>query len=210
MSENTGPEKPAVDGPGSLRVRPSDWLSCLDLAAVFGRPPQALAVDLGCGKGRFLLARAAAFPAISFLGIDRLGSRLLKVERKARRRGLHNLRLFYVEAYYAVRYLIPAGSVADYYVFFPDPWPKRRHHRRRLFDAEFLDALQRTLKPGGAVHIATDHLNNFQAIHQALARDSRFSEIPPFVPGPGERTDFERIFLSQQVPIGRCSFRKNA
>ena len=194
----------------SLRIIPTDWTAPLDLPAVFGRAPQRLEVDLGCGKGRFLVARAAAHPATSFLGLDRQTQRLAKVERKAQRAQLANIRLLYAEAAYAVTHLLPPGSVAAYYIFFPDPWPKRRHHRRRLFDAAFLDALNTTLMPRGCIHLATDHLDYFESIRRLLAGDARLVEMEPFVTSPEERTDFELIFLQQNKPIGRCSFAKRA
>ncbi|MBI2439844.1 MAG: tRNA (guanosine(46)-N7)-methyltransferase TrmB [Lentisphaerae bacterium] len=199
----------------SLRIIPGDWSSPLDLAATFGRRPQRLEVDLGCGKGRFLLERARAHPQTSFLGLDRQRPRLAKVERKAQRAGLANIRLLYSEAAYAVGHLLPAESVATYYIFFPDPWPKRRHHRRRLFacsgpagDAAFLDALAATLIPRGCIHLATDHLDYFENIRRQLAADQRFAEIEPLILLPQERTDFELTFLAQNKPIGRCSFAK--
>ena len=194
--------------PISLRIIPADWTAPLDLPAAFGRAPQRLEVDLGCGKGRFLLARAAAHPQTSFLGLDRQTRRLAKVERKAQRAQLANIRLLYAEAAYAVTHLLPSGSVNAYYIFFPDPWPKRRHHRRRLFDAAFLDALNTTLTPGGCIHLATDHLDYFESIRRLLAGDARFVEREPFVTSDEERTDFELIFLQQNKPIGRCSFAK--
>ncbi len=192
----------------SLRVIPANWLGPLDLAAVFGRQPSALEVDLGSGKGRFLLAHAARHPEVSCLGIDCLLLRVLRVEREARRRRLANLRLLYVEACYAVSYLLPPRSVTTFYIFFPDPWPKRRHHRRRMFDAGFLDALERTLAPGGAVHVATDHLDYFERIRKTFLDDARFECLPPFTPAEEERTDFELYYLGQAQPVGRCSFGK--
>ena len=194
----------------SLRIIPPDWDAPLDLPAVFGYAPQRLEVDLGCGKGRFLVARAAAHPATSFLGLDRQTRRLAKVERKAQRAQLGNIRLLYAEAAYTVTHLLPRGSVAAYYIFFPDPWPKRRHHRRRLFDAAFLDALNTTLAPGGCIHLATDHLDYFESIRHLLTGDARFMEREPFVTSAEERTDFELIFLQQNKPIGRCSFAKRS
>lgn len=203
---STGPLPGENGAPESLCVQAAG-LNPLDLAEVFGQPPRRLEIDLGCGKGRFLLARAAAHPAVSFLGLDRRSSRLLKVARRAQRQRLTNLRLFLGEAAQAVRYLIPGQAVSVYYIFFPDPWPKRRHHRRRLFKAEFLSALHHTLAPGGVVHVATDHQDYFQSIRRFFLNDSRFQEIPPFEPRAEERTDFERIFLNRQAAIGRCSFR---
>jgi len=194
--------------PDSLRVIPTDWAAPLDLSSAFGRAPQRLEVDLGCGKGRFLLARAAAHPETSFLGLDRQTRRLAKVERKAQRAQLANIRLLYAEAAYVVTHLLPRSSVAAYYIFFPDPWPKRRHHRRRLFDAAFLDALNTTLTPGGCIHLATDHLDYFESIQRLLAGDARLMEREALITSYAEHTNFELIFLQQNKPIGRCSFAK--
>lgn len=194
----------------SLRLIPSDWTSPLDLEQVFHQTPVRLEVDIGCGKGRFLLERARAYPDTSFLGIDRLLSRVLKVEHKALRQGLFNIRLFYVDALYAVKYLLPPRSISTYYIFFPDPWPKRKHNRRRLFDQGFLDALANTIVGHGCIHIATDHMGYFEIIRGMFLNDSRFKEIPPFVVRKEEQTNFERVFLNLKKDIGRCSFEKNA
>jgi tRNA (guanine-N7-)-methyltransferase len=190
----------------SLRLIPEDWLNPMNLADMFpGEGP--LEVDLGCGKGRFLLARAAAHPGVRFLGIDRMLRRIRKIDSKAQRRGLGNIRLLRMEGYYAVSYLLPAEVIDTYYIFFPDPWPKKRHHENRIFNPRFLDALHRTLRSAGVVHIATDHLPYYEDIAAIMRGDPRFREIKPFVPAPEERTDFELWYLDKK-PIGRCSFIK--
>lgn len=166
-----------------------------------------LEVDLGCGKGRFLLARAAAYPEVRFLGIDRMLKRIRKIDNKAQRRRLANIRLLRMEGYYAVSYLLPADTISTYYIFFPDPWPKKRHHENRIFNPRFVDAVHRTLKTGGVLHIATDHLPYFDDIASILRADARFREITPFIPSAEERTDFELWYLDKK-PIGRCSFTK--
>jgi len=190
----------------AFRIVPDDWLNPLPLERWF-RPSAPLEVDVGCGKGRFLLARAAAHPDTDFLGVDRMIGRLHKIDRKLVRRGLSNARWLRLDAYYAVACMIPPEAVTTYYIFFPDPWPKKRHHDHRLFNAAFLDALFRTLKPGGQVHFATDHLPYFDEVVAAIKTDPRFAEIPAFEPAEDERTDFELIYLGQ-TPIGRYSFEK--
>lgn len=170
-------------------------------------PAQPVEVDLGCGKGRFLLARAAAHPAAQFLGVDRMLTRIRKLDRKVCRLGLANVRLLRLEAAYTLRRLLPAHSIARFYLFFPDPWPKRRHHKRRLFDAAFRTLLWTRLVPGGEIQIATDHLDYFAAMQRALRDDPRFEETAPMVRDERERTDFELIFLRQGLPIGACGFR---
>lgn len=167
---------------------------------------QPLEVDLGCGKGRFLLARAAAHPDRNFLGVDRLLVRMRKVDRRALRLGLANVRLLRIESAYALTYLFAPHSVSVFYVFFPDPWPKRRHHPRRLFSPAFLASVRRVLVPGGAIHVATDHADYAAHIRKCFAGDPAFSAIPPFVPDESERTDFECLFMAQGLPIHRSSY----
>lgn len=189
------------------RIRPDSWTEVLRLEDFF-EPGRPLEVDVGCGKGRFLTARAMAHPDVSFLGIDRLLVRIRKVAGKVSRHGLSNVRLLRIEAAYAVQYLLPPASVRTFYIFFPDPWPKRRHHRRRLFTPAFIDSLHRTMEPGALLHLATDHLDYFTDIRALFDADARFHETAHFEPSEEERTDFERIFLSQSAPIGRCSFQR--
>jgi len=190
--------------PESFRFIPNDWLYPINLARVFSRPGP-IHIDLGCGKGRFLLARAASHPDINFLGIDRMLRRIRKIDNKARRRKLENIRLMRIEGYYAVSYLIPPESIDTYFILFPDPWPKKRHQENRLFNPRFVDSLHRTIKSGGIVHLATDHLPYFEEIAAIMRADSRFQEAEPFVPEPDEQTDFELWYLDKK-PIGRCSF----
>lgn len=194
------------DAVASCRMVPDQWLGPLALDHAFARA-QPMDVDLGCGKGRFLLARAQHHPEVNFLGIDRMLRRIRKMDNKVRRLRLDNVRLIRVEGYYAVAYLLPTESVSTYYIFFPDPWPKKRHHDNRLFNPRFLDALHRTMKAGGRVHVATDHLPYFDIIQDVLARDARFTQVAPFEPSEVERTDFEMWYLGKSQ-IGRCSFEK--
>ena len=195
----------------SLRMVPAteaEWLGPLPVSSWFACPQLPLEVDLGCGKGRFLLAHAAKHPDVNFLGIDRMLRRIRKVDNRARRLDLANLRLLRMEAYYAVAFLLPPASVSTYYIFFPDPWPKARHEGHRLFNAAFLAALHRTLAPGGVVHVATDHPPYFAQLADVFAGDARFAAVAPFIPPEDEQTDFERYFIAAK-PIGRLSVRRS-
>lgn len=191
--------------PSDFRIRPNNVLDHLRIGDWFAHPDRPLEVDVGCGKGRFLLARARKRPEVNFLGIDRLLGRIRKIERRAAREGMTNIRLLRIDAYYAVTFLLPTGSVSVYTIFFPDPWPKARHHRHRLFNMAFMDAMNRTLTPDGEVHVATDHLPYFEEIEDTLRGDPRFAARPPLIPPVDERTDFELRFIDTR-PIGRVSF----
>lgn len=190
----------------SVRVFTDNWLDPIDFAATFPRR-QPLEIDLGCGKGRFLLARAKNHPDTNFLGIDRMMKRIRKIDNRVRRRGDDNVRLLRMEGFYATSFLVPPASVRAYYIFHPDPWPKKRHADHRLFNPRFLDALHRTLEPGGCVHVATDHIPYYEEICVILRSDARFEEVPAFVAIEEERTDFELWYLDKG-PIGRISIRK--
>ncbi|MDY0145494.1 MAG: tRNA (guanosine(46)-N7)-methyltransferase TrmB [Kiritimatiellia bacterium] len=194
----------------TLRIEPQtpdEWLGPVPVCAAFTQPSQPLVVDLGCGKGRFLLAHAAKHPEVNHLGIDRMLRRIRKVDNRARRLTLDNIRLMRIEAYYAVAYLLPTAAVSTYYIYFPDPWPKARHEGYRLFNSLFLDALQRTLVAGGVVHVATDHAPYFEQLSAIFEADSRFVPVEPYIPPEDEQTDFERYYIGEKS-IGRLSVRR--
>ncbi|MGQ9663616.1 MAG: tRNA (guanosine(46)-N7)-methyltransferase TrmB, partial [Kiritimatiellia bacterium] len=174
----------------------------------FFDPTRPLEIDVGCGKGAFLIARAKRFPTINYLGIDRKLSRLRNVARKIVSNKLCNARLLYADAADAVGALLPPAAVSTFYVLFPDPWPKRRHHRRRLFSPGFVDSLYRTLVPRGVIHITTDHSEYFESIVQLFRADGRFEQCAPLSTTPEEWSNFERVFQIRQIEIKRASFLK--
>jgi len=190
----------------TLRIIPENWLDPYDFKAAFSHPSRPLEVDIGSGKGRFLAARSGKFQEINFLGIERQLIRIHSSGRRCERADRDNVRLFRMEGYYAISQLMPKCYVANYYFFFPDPWPKARHEDQRLFNPLFMDALHRTLEDGGSLHVASDHLPYFDEIYALLSDDLRFGETKAFEPNDAERTDFELIFSHKR--IGRCSFRK--
>ncbi|MBU0679042.1 MAG: tRNA (guanosine(46)-N7)-methyltransferase TrmB [Verrucomicrobia bacterium] len=195
-----------IDTSVSVRFKPEDWLKPIPIADCFDKP-RPIEIDLGCGKGRFILARAHAHPETNFLGIDRMLRRVRRVDRKAVRRGLSNIRLLRVDGYYAVSFLIPPQSVSTYYIFFPDPWPKKKHHDHRIFNREFMDAMHGTMTADGVFHFATDHLPYFEEVLKIVGRDVRFEKTETFEPCAEEKTDFELMFIDEK-PIARASFRK--
>ncbi len=183
---------------------PESLTNRLDLEKIFGRKAQ-LHVDLGCGDGSFLCALAQRRPDKNFLGIERLLGRIRSAARKAA--SLDNVRLLQMESFYAVRYLLPAESVETFYLLFPDPWPKRRHQRRRIFSRDFLDSVAAALEENGLLHVATDQLEYFQQIERLSRAHPQF-EIVDFDEVVLPLTKFERRFREQGAPIHRLTLGK--
>lgn len=191
----------------STFYRPANVLDPLDWRVVFGND-HPVEVDVGCGKGGFLLWAAQTRPGYNFLGIERLLLRLRKVDKKASKRGLSNIRLIRLEASYLIGKLIPAESVTAYHIYFPDPWPKRRHERRRLFNAAFVSDLRRTLRAAGTVSVATDHEPYFRQMETVMAGDDGFAPIGVEELPVDAQTEFEKEFVTAGKPIWRARWQK--
>ncbi len=179
-----------------------------DVRQAFGDSQRPLEVDIGSGKGRFLLARASAHPSVNFLGIERQYGRVCKTAKKVRRAELKNVRLARMEAFEGIGKLLTSESVSVFYIFYPDPWPKRRHHRRRLVNPQFMDVLHNRLIHGGVIHFASDHVDYAKVVAGIFRADRRFEEIPPLIPNEDERTDFELLFAAMGKAANRISVRK--
>jgi len=167
-----------------------------------------LEVDVGCGEGTFLVEMAKRSPERNFLGIERLLGRIRKTTRRVAHQHLENVRLLRLECSYAVRYLLPPGSVSVFHVMFPDPWPKRKHHRRRLINDAFLDAIHAALLSGGELRLTSDDPDYFSHMKRVgLARRDFSGMVPPEDPDYPQ-TDFEKGFRAQGLPIYRLFLRK--
>lgn len=176
----------------------------LDPENIFGRTAP-LHVDLGCCDGSFICALAQRMPAKNFLGIERLLGRIRSAARKAA--SLPNVRLLRMESSYAVRYLLPAESVETFYLLFPDPWPKRRHWRRRIVTGDFLRTISQALAENGRLLIATDHVDYFERITETARGNPNLAIIEPAdIDRP--LTKFERKFRAQSIPIHWLELRK--
>lgn len=148
----------------------------LDLDAVFGRTAQRV-LDIGFGDGGALVTTAARYPNVDYLGVEvhepGIGHLLVMLERAA----LRNVRVVAKDAVDVIGHMLPDGSFDAVNLFFPDPWPKKRHHKRRLVQPEFVAAVARVLMPGGLFHIATDWSNYAEYIGDVLRRSPAFDEI---------------------------------
>jgi tRNA (guanine-N7-)-methyltransferase len=186
---------------------PADHFRRAQLTDLFPSPAP-LELDLGCGDGAFLLAMAARHPDRHFLGTERLLGRIEKVSRAIARAGLTNCRILRLESLYAVKMLLPIGCANVVHIGFPDPWPKRHHQERRLFQDEFMVALHQVLAPGGEVRIKTDDRPYFQWIEKVIARAPGFERVEWTEEEGYPRTDFEAHFLAQGLPIHHARLRK--
>jgi tRNA (guanine-N7-)-methyltransferase len=187
---------------------PADYFQKLERAEIVreGRP---LEVDLGCGDGSFLMEMAAHHPERDFLGVERLLGRVRKVCRKITRRKLENARVLRLESRYVVEWLLPECSVSRLHLLCPDPWPKLRHHRRRLVRAEFLTAVWRALEPGGEFLFMTDHEDYFLWAEEKVEEFGKFERLEWeeetfFYP----KTDFQQLWESEGKSMFRLRCRK--
>ena len=171
-----------------------------------GKP---LEVDLGCGDGSFLMGMAENFPERDFLGVERLLGRVRKVCKKATRRGLENARVLRLESRYFIEWLCPEEAISRLHLLCPDPWPKVRHHRRRLVQVEFLEAVRRALVPGGEFLFMTDHEEYFHWVEEKVAEFGKFERLEWledsfFYP----KTDFQQQWESEGKSMWRLRCRK--
>jgi tRNA (guanine-N7-)-methyltransferase len=180
--------------------------------AVFGRRAP-LEVEIGSGKGLFLRTAAAAQPEANFLGIE-IASRYARFSAAAlARRGLTNAVVVVADAARVLAEVLPDQSVAAVHVYFPDPWWKRRHKKRRVMRETFVRELARVLQPGGVLHFWTDVREYFDTA-LGLFRESPELEGPlgvsetPAREDMDYRTHFERRTRLHGEPVYRAMFRR--
>lgn len=169
---------------------------------------QPLEVDLGSGDGTFIAQYAQRHPDRNFLAVERLLGRLRKIDRKGLRAGLANLRLVRIEASYLLEYLLPPESVHALHVYFPDPWPKRKHRNNRLVNPRFTELAAQALTPGGAVYLRTDDPDYFAQMTAVFAANKNFFLAETLAGLSGVLTDFEKDFLEKGVRTFRAAYRR--
>ena len=163
--------------PGDIVIQPPHAEGQLDLAAIFGNT-HLVELEIGSGKGGFILARSTERPDLNFLGIEYEKTYCYYAADRARRAGLENMRMLCCDAGPLLARGIPEASIWRLHVYFPDPWPKRRHRRRRLIQPPFVENAKRVLAPGGQLLIVTDHEDYFRQICSVLADVSGLANIP--------------------------------
>ena len=177
-------------------------------AAIFGRT-SPVDVEIGSGKGKFLLELAAASPDRDILAVERSAKYHRLCCERAAKRGINNVRLLRTTAEDLLFRLLEPGSVARIFVLFPDPWPKKRHHKRRLIKPETVDAFHAALRPGGRLLIKTDHEGYSEVIADVLEAAKGFDTLDPseaFADLP--ITGFEHKYRIEGRPIFPFALRK--
>jgi len=195
-----------INMPQSLMVELPSILEPIDLEELFQKP-QLLEVELGCGDASFLVEYARQHPERNFIGVERLLGRLQKLDKKGRRIGLENTRGVRIESAYFLQYLLPPNTATALHVYFPDPWPKKKHRRHRLINESF-PALSRTvLVPGGTVFLRTDDADYFQQMTEVFDSVNIFEKTETPAALAEITTDFERDFNSQGIPTLRATYK---
>ena len=181
-----------------------------DLDRVFGRTaPRVL--EIGCGMGETTARIAAAMPAVDFIGVEVHGPGVGSLLKQVDEHALANVRVIRHDAVEVVASMIPPHSLAGIHVFFPDPWPKKRHHKRRLLQPAFVHGLALRLAPGGYLHAATDWVEYADAILETFAAEPLLENTADgFAPRPGYRplTKFEARGLKLGHGVRDLIFRR--
>jgi tRNA (guanine-N7-)-methyltransferase len=185
----------------------------LDWHVLFGNP-NPVELEIGMGKGTFLTEQAKARPDVNFFGIEWARWFWRYASDRLRRNNCTNARTVRAEAMFFLREHVPAASISVLHVYFPDPWPKKRHHKRRLIQQPFLDEAQRILVSGGRLQIVTDHLDYFEQI-EPLVHASTFQVINYSRPGSANEgefvgTNFERKYRREGRPFHALAAKKRA
>jgi tRNA (guanine-N7-)-methyltransferase len=153
-------------------------------------------LELGCGHGHFLTAYAAAHPATRCLGVDRISLRITRAQRKQSRAQLANLAFLKADAAETLAALPAHAHLAGIFVFFPDPWPKHRHHKHRLLQPPLLNALAARALPGAWLALRTDHAEFFAWAQTNLSHHPAW-QLTPQTPWPFEHPT---VFQERQGP----------
>jgi tRNA (guanine-N7-)-methyltransferase len=156
----------------------------IELRGCFGRDAPTI-LEIGFGMGETTTAIAAAHPELNFLVAEVFAAGIGSLAMRLTRESLTNVRIIEHDAVEIVRDMLHSGSLAGAHIFFPDPWPKARHHKRRLIAPAFVQTLAARLRQGGFVHCATDWQNYGEQMMQVLSQEPRLRNLHPgFAPAP--------------------------
>jgi tRNA (guanine-N7-)-methyltransferase len=186
----------------------------IDFAALYGNP-NPVELEIGSGKGTFITDQAIARPDVNFLGIEWANWFYSCAADRLRRHDRLNARMVRAEATFFLREFVPPGSISVLHIYFPDPWPKARHHKRRLVQPSFVPLIHQILTPGGRVQIVSDHRDYFEEGIAPTIRGSGLTVVDynrPGSAGEGEfvGTNFERKYRREGRPFFAIAAVKQA
>ncbi|HYV85958.1 MAG TPA: tRNA (guanosine(46)-N7)-methyltransferase TrmB [Patescibacteria group bacterium] len=196
--------------PPDLEILPGQIEGPLRFETLFGRiaPVEA---EIGIGKGRFILAEASLRRDVDFLGLEWSLKHLRIARDRASKLGLANVRFHRADARHVFADLIADAALQRVHVYCPDPWPKKRHHKRRLFNAEMARHLERVLAPGGHLNVSTDVKEYFDAIVETVdAATGLRRAVDPIYPADAATglTNYETKYLAAGRVIHRATWRR--
>lgn len=197
----------------SVALKPEDLDGKIDFVQIFGRKGP-IHIEIGTGRATFLLNQATAQPELNFLGIEWARKYYRYAVDRIGRWSLKNVRIICTDAAHFLTNFVSDNCVECFHIYFPDPWPKKRHHKRRFLTPANLEQLLRCLVPAGTIRIATDHAQYFEQIQQVLAsQNDRLEEIEFFPTAGADQgewvgTNFERKYLKENKPIYTIAVRK--
>jgi tRNA (guanine-N7-)-methyltransferase len=183
----------------------------IDWRVIFGND-HPVEVEIGSGKGLFLANAASANPNHNFFGIELAKKYARKGAERVAKRELRNVRVLPDDALLFMAKYVPPASLRAVHVYFPDPWWKTRHRKRRVFGEPLVLDIERTLETGGELHVATDVSDYFVVIEALMATHPRFDRQPEPQPTVPEHehdylTNFERKYRIEGRPIYRSHYR---
>ena len=184
----------------------------LDFALMFGND-HPVELEIGMGKGTFITEQAKVHPETNYFGLEYARWFWRYASDRLRRNQCLNTRTVRAEALYFIREFIPDASLAVVHIYHPDPWPKKRHHKRRLIQPAFLEHVQRILVPGGLLRVVTDHKEYFDQIEAVIQASPMLivDYTPPAWANEGELigTNFERKYIKRGLPRYAIAARGN-
>lgn len=189
-------------------LRPEILTPPFDWADIFGRTTP-VELELGSGRGLYLSGAGLQYPDRSFIGVERAGKYFRHAVLRVERAGLANVRLVRADAFDLLERWIPAGSVEVVHVYFPDPWPKRRHARRRLLQPELFTGIHRALGPGGTFCFASDVRDYFVSAVRDVVRLGLFEQVDWPVDAPDRLpTSYALKYQREGRALGYAKFRR--
>ena len=198
----------------AVALQPGKLSGRINFCDIFGRS-SPVHIEIGSGKATFLVNEAKTKPYDNFLGIEWCNKIYRYAVDRVGRWGLGNVRIIRDDAALFIKESVPDGAVDCFHIYFPDPWPKKRHHKRRFISSKNLEELLRCLKSGGIIKVATDHADYFEQIKQVMA-DKRLKTVEFFPtsgaqPDKGEwaGTNFERKYLKDGRQIFTLATQKD-